>query len=77
MDEPLPVGLGLRVPPTSLGTIEVQPSVPMYHQAALIPPSKTPNIAADGLCEFDELDLNQVRTLYIYSYLLHSDPSIR
>ena len=88
MDEPLPVGLGLRVPPpapsssTSIGV--PQPQQMLYFVNNTISPAvSTPtvptkiNISEDGLCEFDELDLIQVR---IYSYLLandHPEPSIR
>lgn len=71
MDEPLPVGLGLRVPPlSSSGTPSLQPPDAGCVNNAVLPVASTPkvlNIAADGLCEFDELDLNQVR---ISSYLL-------
>jgi ubiquitin-conjugating enzyme E2 Q len=71
MDEPLPVGLGLRVPPPfSSGTTSSQPpDADCVHNAVLplASTSKVLNLAADGLCEFDDLDLNQVR---ISSYLL-------
>ena len=74
MDEPLPVGLGLRVPPPSNpATTSLQTSIPYVNPT--VPSTLT--ISADGLCEFDELDLHQVR---IYSYLPAKDlldPPIR
>ena len=85
MDEPLPVGLGIRVPPptpSSLARTSLPPPPPMFYNTALpavsVPttPAKI-NISEDGLCEFDELDLNQV---CVYNYLLakyRSEPSIR
>ena len=86
MDEPLPVGLGLRVPPPTPSSSEStsSPQPMLYHPGNTTSPAvSTPavptkiNISEDGLCEFDELDLNQVR---IYHYLLakhHSESSIR
>jgi hypothetical protein len=74
MDEPLPVGLGLRVlPPTSSSSESTGPQQTLIYYNATSPAVSTStvptkiNISEDGLCEFDELDLNQVR---IYSYLL-------
>ena len=76
MDEPLPVGLGLRVPPPTPSSSESTslPQSMVYivdntTSAAISTPTVPTklNISEDGLCEFDELDLNQVR---IYSYLL-------
>ena len=76
MDEPLPVGLGLRVPPPTRGSLESTSSpqpMPFYIDNTTSPVISTPivptklNISEDGLCEFDELDLIQVR---IYRYLL-------
>ena len=67
MEDPLPVGLGLRVPlPT---TTTSQSSNPFCIPVVSTPP-KAINVAADGLCEFDELDLIQVR---IDCYLLVKD----
>lgn len=83
MDEPLPVGLGLRVPPPTQSSSEIISLPAIYYVDNTTPAVSTPtvptklNLSEDGLCEFDELDLNQVR---IYSYLLskdHSEPSIR
>jgi hypothetical protein len=89
MDEPLPIGLGLRVPPPTASSSENTSSqlpIPYYYNNILTSPAvSTPtvptptklNISKDGLCEFDELDRHQVR---IYSYLLakdHPEPSIR
>ena len=62
MDEPLPVGLGLRVPPPIPSTspsAAVLLAGPIVHST--VPPPTKINIYEDGLCEFDELDLNQVR----------------
>jgi ubiquitin-conjugating enzyme E2 Q len=74
MDEPLPVGLGLRVPPpapapSSSASTNVPQSMLYFVNNAIPPAVPTPtvpttiNISEDGLCEFDELDLNQVRML--------------
>jgi len=78
MDEPLPVGLGLRVPPPiSSGTIGLQQPTSCYVDnmpSPAVPASTVPGkftTSADGLCEFDELDLNQVR---IYSLLVKDRP---
>ena len=77
MDEPLPVGLGLRVPPPTSSSSEITSlPQPMIYYPDITTSPVTPtvpkklNISEDGLCEFDELDLNQVR---IYSYLLAKD----
>jgi ubiquitin-conjugating enzyme E2 Q len=74
MDDPLPVGLGLRVPTPITPEFTAQPPLNLYfaNNAAVSTPTvpNMTNIAADGLCEFDELDLNQVR---IYSYLSVQD----
>ena len=85
MDEPLPVGLGLRVPFPTHGSSESISSPRMDYVDNTTPEVSTPtvptklDISEDGLCEFDELDLNQVR-IYSYFELLskdHSEPSIR
>ncbi|KAF8797821.1 hypothetical protein BYT27DRAFT_7204023 [Phlegmacium glaucopus] len=79
MDEPLPVGLGLRVPPpSSSGTSGLQQPPPYYvdNTIAVSAPSvpKTFTISADGLCEFDELDLMQMRLCIVK--LISTLPSI-
>ena len=78
MDEPLPVGLGLRVPPpsqtTPASTISFQAQPTLYYvNNSVVPAPTVPrkiNISEDGLCEFDELDLIQVR---LYNYVLVKD----
>jgi ubiquitin-conjugating enzyme E2 Q len=84
MDEPLPVGLGLRVPPptpsTSASTSMPRPLPMLYYVNNTVLPPTAPtkiDVSEDELCEFDELDIIQVR---IYSYFLvkdHPEPSIR
>lgn len=77
MDEPLPLGLGLRVPPPIKSSSESSSftlPIPYYINDTTLSASSIPtvpkkiNISEDGLCEFDELDRNQVRI--VYSYLL-------
>ena len=86
MDEPLPVGLGLRVPPPTSSSSEHTSSVqlPVYYlDNTTLPVVSTPtvpkkiNISEDGLCEFDELDLNQVRICSYLSAKDHFEPSFR
>lgn len=70
MDEPLPVGLGLRVPVPDAGS----PTTPLtqFGMHALLAPTAPPPVPApvtsviigqDGLCDFDELSLLQVRLI--------------
>lgn len=67
MDEPLPVGLGLRVPPPTQNSLESTSLPTLSFVDITTTPVSTPavpkklNISEDGLCEFDELDLSQVR----------------
>lgn len=68
MDEPLPVGMALRVPqPKNPGG-----PIAVSQQAHFIPATpvapqvhNSPTVGADGLCDFDELDIHQVRS-YLY-----------
>ncbi len=68
MEDPLPVGLGLRVPPPSTTAPPIaqvqqvdafgRPYVPS--PAVVEQPVAPLTIGPDGLCEFDELSLAQV-----------------
>ena len=65
MDDPLPIGMGLRVPLPDANATLIQPSsYPLYHYATNPPP--VPEVAKDlepgpdGLVDFDELTRDQV-----------------
>ena len=87
MEDPLPVGLGLRVPApsaTAPSTVQAQqvdafgrPYVPS--PAVVEQPALPLTIGPDGLCEFDELNLPQVcqpSHLYVGEHKLkHGDYS--
>ncbi|KAJ3823174.1 hypothetical protein F5880DRAFT_1613100 [Lentinula raphanica] len=73
LDEPLPIGMGLRVPLPDATKVRAAPpntivvGVPIMNQAAAptnSPPPQAQNrpvIGPDGLCDFDELDPQQMR----------------
>ena len=70
MDEPLPVGLGLRVRvPAQHAANAVGP---FYYSPPQVPPGpqKSPVVGPDGLCEFDDLDIWQVRHFMVFLFLL-------
>ncbi|KAF8151436.1 hypothetical protein B0H34DRAFT_727589 [Crassisporium funariophilum] len=82
MDDPLPVGLGLRVPhPLSLSVVEQTRSETLSFGMVVPGPvpvapvdSRLPAAGPDGLVEFDELDLPQMRSCI--ARLINSLPSI-
>ncbi|PPQ71310.1 hypothetical protein CVT24_012036 [Panaeolus cyanescens] len=79
MEDPLPIGMGLRVPPPS-GAIAAPP-VSNYaaHAAAQQQPQtpslpRSPLVGEDGLCEFDSLDHPQMRS--VIQQLISTLPSV-
>jgi ubiquitin-conjugating enzyme E2 Q len=57
LDEPLPIGLGLRVPIPAASSL---PQGPINHRVSDIPWTFTPPTGEDGLCDFDRLDKRSV-----------------
>ncbi|KAJ7579700.1 hypothetical protein C8J56DRAFT_963387, partial [Mycena floridula] len=72
MDDPLPIGLGLRVPLP--GTAIATPAFDRGGAAPTPDEIKAPHIAADGLCEFDELGRGQMRSAI--AAMINSLPAI-
>lgn len=72
IDEPLPVGLGLRVPvprvppplpaqPMYFATLQPQPvAVPVVQKRGEVV------VGEDGLCDFDDLEMGQVRGFFAF-----------
>jgi ubiquitin-conjugating enzyme E2 Q len=56
LDEPLPVGLGLRVSVPDMNKVSSPPGLLTASLTA-----QPPKTGPDGLCEFDQLSISQVR----------------
>lgn len=69
MDEPLPIGMALRVPPPkNVGQDVVIPQQPQFLPTVVTPVAQvhnSPTVGPDGLCEFDDLDIYQVCDKFI------------
>ncbi|KAF9481500.1 hypothetical protein BDN70DRAFT_876298 [Pholiota conissans] len=81
MEDPLPVGLGLRVPyPTHVVPQAQQPNIGMHHSIqatqTVVEPQTPKDVVKgpDGLCDFDDLSLPQMRAAI--GSLIHTLPSI-
>lgn len=82
MEQPLPIGMGLRVPMPS--TFAAANPVPQYSYPGIPAPAvvqETPKVlepGLDGLCDFDDLTLPQVypfvlniKVLYLMRFFFH------
>lgn len=74
LEEPLPVGMGLRVPVPKVSA-STPAQHPVYHVGVhgttAPPPLEPPRacvVGPDGLCEFDELALVQVGWIELYDF---------
>ncbi|KAH9475092.1 Ubiquitin-conjugating enzyme E2Q-like protein 1 [Psilocybe cubensis] len=79
MDEPLPIGLGLRVPlPSSAGAVQAHPNYVGWNTQpapTVVPETpKTLSPGPDGLCDFDDLTHSQMRLCI--AKLINTLPSI-
>ncbi|KIK53259.1 hypothetical protein GYMLUDRAFT_49424 [Collybiopsis luxurians FD-317 M1] len=85
LDEPLPIGMGLRVPPPDPSTVitpqnrfpgGILPGITANHAppAPPVPVNAPPVADADGLCDFDALDIRQMRASVVQ--MLNSLPPI-
>lgn len=83
MDDPLPIGLGLRVPLPPKDTIVVQPVQRALHVLSAPAPAPAPPVddrqskaaaGPDGLCEFDDMDKGQMRASIVA--MINSLPSV-
>jgi hypothetical protein len=68
MDDPLPVGMNLRVPKPDVDRIQAAPIYPHYAGVGMAPqPQQNPEVpnsnlivGSGGLCEFDQLSKQEV-----------------
>jgi len=71
IDEPLPIGMALRVPLPDVNKLLPAPAPTMYNLIATsVQQPGTAIVGSDGLCDFDDLSRSQVYIEHILLILL-------